>query len=549
MSVSEDKKIFKCFSCGETGNAVSFVQKIENISFPQALHKVAKTVGIDVEVYEDPSEQFNKKYYQIMQKAADFYKFILHNLKEGQNALKYLYDRKLNNDIINRFNIGLSVNENNLLYQALTKEGFLPVDLIDLGLIKSGKDYYDVFRNRIMFPIEDLNGRIVGFSGRVYLDSNQQHKYINSPETIIFKKSLILYNYHRAALEIRKKNSVYLFEGFLDVIAAYRASIENAVASMGTAITIEQARAIQRLTKNVVICFDGDEAGIEASKRAIDIFSSINLNVKVVNLPDRLDPDDFINKYGPDKLRVYLEENQLSSLEFLYQVEQGKLSKTDPVSIETFKQNVFSILNRYNSNVLTEIYLNKMSSDLGVSLESLQSDYQKNVVSRYVMPSEQQDQPKRRYRLQHQQSEFNRKYQLAEKFLIIMAYQDKETCREIINSLDNHYVDRNQRELLYKDNDNYYQHEVMDDDIFKNMLTQSELELIEDILKNGTDEITNLTIPELVLEVKEYKTKKQIYDEQKEAIISDDELDEQKLKEFGELKRSMIKFKTDQNKN
>lgn len=547
MSVSEDKKIFKCFSCGETGNAITFVQKIENISFMQALQKVAKTVGIDINVSKNPQEQVNRKYYQIMHKATEFYKFVLHNAKDGQNALKYLYERKLNNDIINRFNIGLSLNENNLLYQALTKEGFLPVDLIELGLIKSNKDsYYDVFRNRIMFPIEDLNGNVVGFSGRIYQDGDQQHKYVNSPESVIFKKSQILYNYHRAATEIRKKDLVFLFEGFMDVIAAYRANVTNAIASMGTALTIDQAKAIQKLTKNVVICYDGDEAGIEATKRAIDILASINLSVKVCTLPEGLDPDDYINKYGAQKLNEFLNNNQISSIDFLYLIEQRRLSLDDPTSIELFKRNVFRFLSKLNSNVLIEIYLNKMSTDLGVSFESLQNDFKKNRI--YFQPTEPfipKHTPKR-FKLK----ERNTKYLLAEKFLIIMAYQNKEACREIINSLDNHYVDRNQRELLFKVNDYYYKYDVMDHEIFSKMLSESQLELITDILKNGLDEIYNLTIPELVSEVKDYKTKRHIYEEHKQALIQEDDLDEQDLLRFSKIKSSLIKFvKSGQNKN
>lgn len=547
MSVSEDKKIFKCFSCGETGNAITFVQKIENISFMQALQKVAKTVGIDINVSENPQEQVNRKYYQIMHKATEFYKFVLHNAKDGQNALKYLYERKLNNDIINRFNIGLSLNENNLLYQALTKEGFLPVDLIELGLIKSNKDsYYDVFRNRIMFPIEDLNGNVVGFSGRIYQDGDQQHKYVNSPESVIFKKSQILYNYHRAATEIRKKDLVFLFEGFMDVIAAYRANVTNAIASMGTALTIDQAKAIQKLTKNVVICYDGDEAGIEATKRAIDILASINLSVKVCTLPEGLDPDDYINKYGAQKLNEFLNNNQISSIDFLYLIEQRRLSLDDPTSIELFKRNVFRFLSKLNSNVLIEIYLNKMSTDLGVSFESLQNDFKKNRI--YFHPTEPfipKHTPKR-FKLK----ERNTKYLLAEKFLIIMAYQNKEACREIINSLDNHYVDRNQRDLLFKVNDYYYKYDMMDHEIFSKMLSESQLELITDILKNGLDEIYNLTIPELVSEVKDYKTKRQIYEEHKQALIQEDDLDEQDLLRFSKIKSSLIKVvKSGQNKN
>lgn len=542
MSVSPDKKIFKCFSCGAAGNAVTFVQRIENISFPEALQKVAKTVGIDIKVYQDPNEQINRKYYDIMQKASDFYKFSLINLKDGQKALKYLYDRKLNNDIINRFNIGLSLNESNLLYQALTKDNVLPIDLIELGLVKSGRDYYDLFRNRIMFPLEDLNGNIVGFSGRIYQDSQSTHKYVNSPESIIFKKSNVLYNYHKAINEIKKFDSVFLFEGFMDVIAAYRANVLNAVASMGTALTDEQIKAIKRLTNNIIICYDGDNAGLEATKRAIYSLTSFKMNIKIVLLPDELDPDDYINKYGEKSLKEFLDQNQISSLDFLYELERKKLIISDPSSIENFKNSIFNLLQKLNSNVLNEIYLNKMSEDLGVSVESLQGDFRtvptfeppkKHTLNKELFPSQRNI----------------KKYVRSEKFLIVMAYQKREDCQRIINLLDNHYVIRNQRELLYKLYDFYQTNEKMDDELLKQRLTPEQLDLISEILKNGKEEVINLTIEELVTNVKDYKSKEQVHAENVRDILSKEEISADDFKKYMGSKKNVVKIITNNEKN
>lgn len=542
MSVSPDKKIFKCFSCGAAGNAITFVQKIENISFPVALQKVAKTVGIDIKVYQDPSEQINQKYYKIMQKAADFYKFSLTNLKNGQKALKYLYDRKLNNDIINRFNIGLSLNESNLLYQALTKDNVLPIDLIELGLVKSGNDYYDLFRNRIMFPLEDLNGNVVGFSGRIYQENQSTHKYVNSPESIIFKKSNVLYNYHRAMNEIKKLDSVFLFEGFMDVIAAYRADVLNSVASMGTALTDEQIKAIKKLTNNIILCYDGDDAGIEATKRAVYLLSSFKMNVKVVVLPEGLDPDDYINKYGKKSLKEVLEQNQISSLDFLYGLEKKKLIPSDPISIENFKNSIFNLLQKLNSNVLNEIYLNKMSTDLEVSVESLQGDFR-------TVPT---FEPPKRHTLNKDlfPSQRNiKKYVRSEKFLIVMAYQKREDCQRIINLLDNHYVIRNQRELLYKLYDYYQTNEKMDEELLKQRLTSEQLDLISEILKNGKEEIINLTIEELVSNVKDYKSKEQVYVENVKAILNKDEISADDFKRLMGSKKNVVKILSNNEKN
>lgn len=535
MSVSPDKKIFKCFSCGAGGDAITFVQKIENISFPEALQKVASTVGIQIEVYQDPKEQINRKYYEIMQKASDFYKFSLLNLKDGQKALKYLYDRKLNNDIINRFNIGLSLNQSNLLYKALTKDNILAIDLIELGLVKSGQDYYDLFRNRIMFPLEDLNGNIVGFSGRTYLPNQSDHKYVNSPETIIFKKSNCLYNYHKAINDIKKQDSVFLFEGFMDVIAAYRADVLNAVASMGTALTDDQIRAIKKLTNNIVLCYDGDSAGQEATKRAIYSLASFKMNVKVVVLPDGLDPDDYINKYDEKSLKDFLEQKQISSLDFLYELERNKLIISDPSSIERFKNSIFNLLKKFNSHVLNEIYLNKMSEDLGVSVESLQGDFK--VVPVY--------EPPKRHTLNKEvfPSQRNvKKYIRSEKFLIVMAYRTRDDCQKIINLLDNHYVIRSQRELLYKLYDYYQTNEVMDEELLKQRLTPEQVELISEILQNGTEEVINLTIEELVTNVKDYKSKEQVYLDNVKAIMNKEELSAEDFKMIVGSKKNVVKM-------
>jgi len=381
LSVSPSKKVFKCFSCGASGNAVGFIQRYKNLSFPQAIKYVGEKMGIPVDI-DDNVNQDLQKYLRIMEDAANYYEFYLKNSIEGKEAIQYLNDRHLDEEIVRRFKIGLASDEFDLLYKALTERDnpYLPLNLLEVGLIKAGKEntYYDVFRSRIMFPIDDLNGNIIGFSGRIYKKTKKNEpKYINSNENVIFKKSNILYNYSRAVNVIKQKNHVFIFEGFMDVIAAYRAKIENAIATMGTALTNQQIQAIKKATNNITLCFDGDNPGIEASKRAIEMFHRANFNIKVMLLPEGLDPDEYANRFGTTSLYDFLENKTLSAPDYFYELEKRKLNKNDLYSIETFKQNVFAFLKMFNIASLTEIYLKRVADELDITITSISDDFQK----------------------------------------------------------------------------------------------------------------------------------------------------------------------------
>jgi len=440
MSVSPEKKIYKCFSCGASGNAISFVQHYENISFLKAAKKLADLAKVELVLDESGMESQNfSRYYKIMQEAVNFYGFYLLNTKEGQVALDYLRRRGIDEEIIKAFNIGLSSNEMDYLNKALTKNDYTFVDQMELGLIKSnGSNYYDSFRERIMFPIHDLDGNVVGLSGRIYTPKENEPKYVNSPENIIFHKGKALYHYHQAMPFIRKLNKVYLFEGFMDVIAAYKADVVNTVATMGTALTADHARAIKKLTTNVVLCFDGDTAGITATKRAIPILRGSNINIEAVLLPDGLDPDDFLNKYGAKKLKETLETSAVSVVEFLYRVSKNHLVVEDITSIERHKNDVFSVLRSMNSTVTTEVYLNKLSTDINVRVETLQQDYDSNIQPGYQIPSIQpppeEEQPVERV------ERIKLKYLNAEKDLIQHMLYSSEYAHHIKHELGNNYV-------------------------------------------------------------------------------------------------------------
>ena len=376
MKISPSKKIFKCFSCGAGGNVIQFVSRYENISFIDACVKLAQKIGITIENNTDPNYESKKKLYQILSESNEFYKFYLHNSDEGKLALKYLLDRGIDEEIIEAFDIGLAPSEKDYLYQALNAKEFGVIDQIESGMIRKEKNdsYIDTFRSRIMFPIKDLNNRVVGFSGRVYLPGDKSPKYINSNENLIFHKSELLYNYSNANEHARRENYVFVFEGFMDVIAAYKAGIKASVATMGTAFTKQHLKALNALTNKVILCFDGDQAGINATSKAAAVFSSENKIPYAVQIPEGLDPDEYLKKYGADKLNKFLLENQVNVYEYIYNIAKADLILDDVVSVQRFKEKVFNFLKNTN-NTIKEFYLNKLSVDLGLDPTMIVSDF------------------------------------------------------------------------------------------------------------------------------------------------------------------------------
>ena len=376
MSVSDSVKMFNCFSCNTKGNVITFVAKYENISFDQATIKLAERIGLKISSNTSKEALKQERLENIMNEAAKFYSFYLKNSEEGTEALKYLHDRGISDEIIEKFRIGLAPSLSDGLYQFLIKKGFSELDLIELGLVKQGENnkIHDIFRIRVMFPLASSNGKIVGFSGRIYTVSNQA-KYINSNENVLFHKGEVLYNMHNAALFARQLDKIYLFEGFMDVIAAYRAGVKNGVATMGTALTKEHIASILSVTKNIVLCFDGDEAGIKAMRRSAKMLSSYNIIPEAVVLPNNQDPDEYIKEYGAKQLEAYLISKAKPVYYWLYKLAYDKVIKNDITSVEQFKHTVFEIISEINQETIIDYYLNQMANDLEIDVNSLKKDF------------------------------------------------------------------------------------------------------------------------------------------------------------------------------
>ena len=371
MSVSKEKQIYTCFSCGATGNVIKFIQDYENISFIDAVKKCADIAGIalDVDVRKDTKyDKFNELYdiYDIS------YKFYQNNMNSSvaSEAKNYLQSRMLSEKEIKHFGIGLSLNESSLLTKLLKSKGMTDKLLLQSGLVgesENGIDLYDLYRNRIMFPIHDANGRLVGYNGRAY-HGETSNKYVNSKETAIFKKRDILYNYHRAKDAARQKKEIIIMEGPMDVIRAYTIGIENVVASLGTAFGASQAMLIRKLSSNVILCFDGDDAGLKATKSAIEELIKIGIEPKIVRLGNGQDPDDYIKKNGKEAFEKAL-KNAMNIMEFKEYVLKNEIDTTSAEGLANYTNAMINEIKTINDEVLREISIVKLSEETKLSIE------------------------------------------------------------------------------------------------------------------------------------------------------------------------------------
>lgn len=380
MSVSGEKKIFNCFSCGTKGNVIYFVAKHENLTMEQATIKLAKRAGIKVEEHINVKDAKTARLLNVMKEAYNFYSFYLYNSEEGKVALQYLYSRGIDDEVIKEFKIGLAPRNIDYLHQALNKKEITTLDQIELGLVKdvNGK-VHDIFRNRIMFSVTNPSGQIVGFSGRIY-EKSDQAKYINSMETPLFHKGEVLYHFDKASLDARKLNQIYIFEGFMDVISVTKAGIKNAIATMGTAMTKEHLNIITRVTKNIVLFFDGDEAGLKALRRSTELLSQLKIVPNAVILPDGLDPDDYIKKYGVDAFNSYVDNNMKNAYLLLYNLAFQKVYLQDFNSVESFKNEIYQLIKLSNNEVIANYFIKQMADDLQLDQETLKDEFSKNVI-------------------------------------------------------------------------------------------------------------------------------------------------------------------------
>ena len=357
MSVSPDKQIYKCFSCGATGTVFKFIMDYENISFREAVQKVADIGGVHINLHQIKKKKENTNLYNIYDLSLKYYINNL-NTPKGKEAKEYLKNRNINEEIIKEFQIGLALTDRSTLSNILIKK-YKPDDILKTGLIgKSDYGYYDLFRERIMFPLYDLNGKVVAYSGRIY-NKKDNSKYFNTRETEIFKKGELLYNYHRAKDIARRKNQIIIMEGFMDVIRAHSVGIKNVVATMGTAVTNIQANLIKRMAKEIILCFDGDEAGAKATKSCAEELNKIGVTPKIIRLEENLDPDEYIQKYGKESFQRKI-DNPINIMDFeLDYLKQGKNLESAEDTAEYINQ-IIKELNKIDDEILKKVTIKKI---------------------------------------------------------------------------------------------------------------------------------------------------------------------------------------------
>ena len=308
MSVSPDKQMFKCFVCEKGGNVFNFVASYEHISFKEAVAILGNKLGYNIKTSANLVNNQSED-YEIYALSTKFYQNNLYS-NLGKNAMEYLLKRNFSKNTIKKFEIGLSISRLPLTDFLLKKEYNLN-KLIDLGLTNTMSN--DIFVDRIMVPLQDLNGNVIGYSGRIY-QTNDDRKYINSKESNLFKKNNLLYNYHRAHEKLKKEDSIIVMEGFFDVIRADTIGITNCVATMGTALTKQHINILKKITNNIILCFDGDKAGETATIRAIPLLEEAGIFPKIIRLEEK-DPDEFIIKRGKEAFLNKI-KNPINVMEF-----------------------------------------------------------------------------------------------------------------------------------------------------------------------------------------------------------------------------------------
>ena len=368
MSVSPEKQIYTCFSCGASGNVFTFVADFEHISFAEAVKLLGDKAGISVGSNVIKSEK-KDKYFEIYNYASKFYQNSLFSTL-GKNAIDYLENRKIDKDTIKKFGIGLSMQKASLTEYLLSKNYTLD-ELITAGI--SNDNGSDIFINRIVFPIYDLGGNPVAFSGRIY-NTKDTSKYINTKETNKFKKGKILYNYHIAKEYLKKNDTIIIMEGQMDVIRASTIGIDNVIATMGTALTKDHKNIIKNMANTVVLCFDGDAAGEKATNAAIELLEDTNLNIKVVRLPNGMDPDEYILKEGKDS---FISQIKFASNLIDYKMELLKKNKdfSNIKDISSYINLVMNELAYEKDSIVIELNIKKLANNFNIDYSTLMDKY------------------------------------------------------------------------------------------------------------------------------------------------------------------------------
>ena len=396
FSVSPDRQIYHCFGCGKGGGVISFIMEIENLSYPEAVAFLARRAGMQMPEETDSAE--GRKRARMLALNKDAARWFYSQLSEpsGKSAVEYIRRRGISPAMVKNFGLGAAPDTWESLRGAMRDKGYTDFELFDAGLVKRGRNggFYDAFRNRLMFPVIDVRGNVIGFSGRILGDG--EPKYLNSPETLVFNKSRNLF-----ALNLAKRSKsgyIILSEGNIDVVSLHQAGFDSAVASLGTSLTPEQARLISRYTNEVIIAYDNDGAGLKASQRAIGILEKLDIKVRVLRMSGAKDPDEFIKAKGPEAFRKLIEDSE-NQVDYRLRAIRDKYDLTVTEQKSDYLREAVDLLARLPDDVRRHVYAMDLANEVGLPPDVIVSDVEKRrkriVSGAYRDVQRQQEQPER----------------------------------------------------------------------------------------------------------------------------------------------------------
>ena len=501
FSVQKDKQIYKCFSCGESGNVITFVQKYNGITFTEALKMLADRVGIPLNV--STTRKINTKYEKLYEINDTVNKYFKANLlsNEGIKAIKYLEDRKISKDIINEFNIGLSTS--NKLSNILSKK-YSYDELVKLDICKdiNGR-YYDTFQDRIIFPIIDENNNVIAFSGRKYtnedLNNNTLPKYSNTKETDIFKKSEVFYNINNAINEIKKKREIVITEGFMDTIRMSSIGYKNVVAIMGTAFTEKHLEKIKKWKCKVILNLDQDDAGVKGTIEAGETLLKNNIDTEVIVFDDYKDSDEFIKNKGSDSFKIAY-DNRVSFIDFKLKYLKRKRNMKDAVEKAKYIKEAVLALNDLDSQILIDLKIKDIAEEFGIS----ESDIRNEIKLNKKMAIKNVEEPKKVTRYD--------KYDKSELRLLYLMLNYEDVILYFENTLG--YLIQDDRALLaykiieFRNDYGYYNYSDFVDYISDN---EKLMNVLKEVMKyHNNEDYTMEELDDYINTIKMYSIKKRI---------------------------------------
>jgi DNA primase len=406
FAVNPAKGIFKCFGCGKSGDAITFVQELEGLSYPEAMKYFAKKYGIEIAEDEPRNEEEVKQQnerdslYIVLNYAKNYFADLLMNNEDGRAiGLSYFQERGFSEATIKKFELGYSLDEWDGLLKTAVQNGYKTEMLEKAGLIlarenadRPDRKHYDRFRGRVVFPIHNLSGKPIAFGARILKNDKNQPKYINSPETEVYHKSKILYGIYQAKNSIRNEDNCFLVEGYTDVISLHQAGVENVVASSGTSLTEDQIRLIKRYSENITVLYDGDPAGIKASLRGIDMILEEGLNVNVVLFPDNDDPDSYVRKIGGEKFKEFIKNNKKDFISFKTELFLEETAN-DPIKKAGIIKDIVTSIAKIPDGIKRALFFRQCSKLMEIDEQVLISEYNKVELKRRQDKSRKNDTP------------------------------------------------------------------------------------------------------------------------------------------------------------